>query len=579
MKISIISSLFAISPVFAQLALPQPPYLPPNATAGTVPTNSTNRPNTQWSNLIGNLLYFYEAQRSGKLPPTNRVPWRNSSAVDDGRDVKLDLSGGYYDAGDYIKCTYPLTFTITSLCWGAIDNGLGYDMSNQTAYLDDMLRWGLDWLMRAHPENSTLYVQVGDANIDNNYWGGDNDIPQPRPSFQINDTSPGTDAAASASAAFSACAAMYANRGFNGKYAQQTASLRNSTYASTLLTHAHALYTFAVKASGGMKTYQSSVPQVGDAYASSSYGDDLVLAALFLSWAENSSDFYREANSYYQQFKLSGYEGVLNWDSKTPALPVLFAQIAQSPNGPGSNLSQWQNEAEDYFDGLIDSKGGASYTKHGLLYFGDDSRDNSLNPALNAAMIMNRYASMATTDDKRVKYQTFVRSQIDYVLGKNPMSVPYIVGVNPNSPQNPHSAPASGGDDVGNINGDPIVTAHVLYGAVIGGPDKFDNFYDIRSDWPETEVALDYNAPMLTLTAMSILNQTTDPFYVSLQDGAYAAVKPQGLPCDSAFPSACTHPLPKKAQIAMAVVITVVGLAIIGAGFYYFLLTRSQKAQ
>lgn len=24
----------------------------------------------------------------------------------------------------------------------------GYDLANQTAYLDDMLRWGLDWLIK-----------------------------------------------------------------------------------------------------------------------------------------------------------------------------------------------------------------------------------------------------------------------------------------------------------------------------------------------------------------------------------------------------------------------------------------------
>ena len=54
-------------------------------------------------------------------------------------------------------------------------------MANQTAYLDDMLRWGLDWLMKvfktkfsnngavlsayiqAHSSPNTLYVQVGDS--------------------------------------------------------------------------------------------------------------------------------------------------------------------------------------------------------------------------------------------------------------------------------------------------------------------------------------------------------------------------------------------------------------------------------
>jgi hypothetical protein len=27
-------------------------------------------------------------------------------------------------------------------------NSSGYDLANQTAYLDSMLRWGLDWLIK-----------------------------------------------------------------------------------------------------------------------------------------------------------------------------------------------------------------------------------------------------------------------------------------------------------------------------------------------------------------------------------------------------------------------------------------------
>jgi hypothetical protein len=46
---------------------------------------------------------------------------------------------------------------------GRINTCTGYDMANQTAYLDGMLRWGLDWMIKAHPSNSTLYVQVGDS--------------------------------------------------------------------------------------------------------------------------------------------------------------------------------------------------------------------------------------------------------------------------------------------------------------------------------------------------------------------------------------------------------------------------------
>jgi len=84
--------------VCAQLSLPSP-FLPPPATSGAQSSNQDSVPNPQWSTLLGNLFYFYEAQRSGRLPSTKRVSWRNDSAVNDGSDVGLDLSGGYYDTG------------------------------------------------------------------------------------------------------------------------------------------------------------------------------------------------------------------------------------------------------------------------------------------------------------------------------------------------------------------------------------------------------------------------------------------------------------------------------------------------
>jgi endoglucanase len=34
-----------------------------------------------------------------------------------------------------------------------------------------MLKWGTDWIIQAHPNENTFYVQVGDGNLDNNYWG------------------------------------------------------------------------------------------------------------------------------------------------------------------------------------------------------------------------------------------------------------------------------------------------------------------------------------------------------------------------------------------------------------------------
>ncbi|KAF8529080.1 glycoside hydrolase family 9 protein [Hysterangium stoloniferum] len=580
---SLLISLIGISPSIAQIPLPSPQYIPPNATFGVSSSPSTSeRPNRHWSTLLGNLLFFYDIQRSGKLPSDNRVAWRNDSVPNDGQDANIDLSGGYFDAGDYVKATFPLSFTLMSVCWGALDYGAGYDNANQTAYLDSMIRWGLDWMINAHPNPRTLFVQVADSQTDQSYWGGDQDIPGPRPSFQINDSSPGTDAAAQASAAFAACSLLYSGQRINNTAA--SASLTNSTYAQTLLAHALQLYDFAVNASAGLTTYQTSVPEVGLAYPSTAYGDELVTAALFLSLTNSTSvhgaEFYSQAESFWRNYSLAGSNGVLNWDDKTPALPVLFAQIAMARSdlsSTGNNISEWKGEAERYFDDILGNKGPGFLTDGGLLYYSGESDGASLNPSLNAAMLMLRYAPMSTTAEKTVAYQDFARRQIDYALGKNPMSVPYVVGSNPNSPANPHSALASGGTDIGDIDASPPQEAHILYGGVVGGPDSHDRYFDIRSDWPQTEVALDYVAPMLTLAAYNVLTNNQDPFYTSLQPGAYDKLKPTGFPCDAAFQ--CHSPsLPTWATITMGTIVGLVGLFLTVLGLYWILLCIRAKS-
>lgn len=84
----------------AQLT-PSPTYSPPEATQGV--QSSSSSPNEQWANVLGNSLWFYDAQRSGRLDQGaygNRVDWRNDSALEDGSDWGVDLTGGFYDAGD-----------------------------------------------------------------------------------------------------------------------------------------------------------------------------------------------------------------------------------------------------------------------------------------------------------------------------------------------------------------------------------------------------------------------------------------------------------------------------------------------
>lgn len=216
--------------------------------------------------------------------------------------------------------------------------------------------------------------------------------------------SPGTDAASQTSAAFSACGALYNGQTFNSPYSS-VASLQNSTYASTLLTHAQQLYDFAVNAKGGQVEYQQSVPAVAAAYGSSGFDDDLTLATLWLSFATNTSSLMSQAQSYYSQFKLGGKDDVYNWDSKTPAIAVLFTEVISARSDlNGGSLSPWQSEAERYFDNITNGKSRGFLTKGGLLWYDGDSDDSSLNPALFAAQLMSMYAPYATSGSKTASY-------------------------------------------------------------------------------------------------------------------------------------------------------------------------------
>ncbi len=91
----------------------------------------------------------------------------------------------------------------------------------------------------------------------------------------------------------------------------------------------------------------------------------------------------------------------------------------------------------------------------------------------------------------------------------------------------------------------------MLYGAVVGGPDKQDRFFDIRDDYPQTEIALDYNAPLVAAAVSRIArNVTQDPPYTRSTGSANVA---SGLPTDSAYPARGGGGLSQGAKIAIAV--------------------------
>lgn len=101
--------------------------------------------------------------------------------------------------------------------------------------------------------------------------------------------------------------------------------------------------------------------------------------------------------------------------------------------------------------------------------------------------------------------------QADYILGKNPKAISYLVGYGQNYPIHVHHRGASIApvsvlhSAVSCIEGfetwyrRPQANPNIIYGGLVGGPSKIDDFSDDRSNYEQTEPTLSGSAPLVGL--------------------------------------------------------------------------------
>jgi len=54
--------------------------------------------------------------------------------MDDGCDVNHDLTGGWYDAGDFVKFNFPMAYSVTTLAWGMLSLGFNQVLNSHRMY-------------------------------------------------------------------------------------------------------------------------------------------------------------------------------------------------------------------------------------------------------------------------------------------------------------------------------------------------------------------------------------------------------------------------------------------------------------
>nr|AMH40381.1 glycoside hydrolase family 9 [Ramulus artemis] len=412
-----------------------------------------------YKEVLQKSLLFYEAQRSGKLPADQRVKWRHDSALNDKGNHGEDLTGGYYDAGDWVKFGFQMSFTATILAWGLIDHKKGYEAAGSLEEGRKALKWATDYFLKAHVSENVMYAQVGSCSLDHDYWGRPEDMTEARPAFMINTTHPGSDMAAETAAALAASYMVFKEV--------------DATYANTLLTHAKQLYNFAYKYRG---KYSDAFSDVRGCYNSSGYEDELVWGAAWLYRATGDKTYLTYAEKEYTPIQY--YIG-FSWDQKAGGADVLLAKITKD--------SKYLTKMKNYCDQIMNSQ---QRTPKGLIFI---SQWGSLS---NTAYVMQICLETAALGVNTAKYQAEAKKQINYMLGDTGYS--YLVGFGSKYPTHCHHRAASCPDAPAKCDWTQYSTTspnpQVLTGALVGGPGANDDYTDVRSDYVHNEVDTVYNA-------------------------------------------------------------------------------------
>ena len=406
------------------------------------------------------------------------------SVLDPDGDGCVDVSGGFHDAGDHVEFGMPEAYAGSTLGWGYYEFRDAYEKTGQNTHIETILRYFNDYFMKTTFRDSSGEViafcyQVGEGEIDHAYWNAPENDSMKRKGFFLTAEKPQTDYVAATAASL---AAGYLNFKDTDK-----------EYADKCLDYAEALYKFAMTHTKELSDNEDGPREF---YRSSKWEDDYCWAGMWLYKATKNKTYLDEAlgvlgNDYYAPPTY-----VHCWNDVWTGAICLIAECNDEDNYvinrymelSGKNSyeitdfwSQIEKQTKNCMSGGL---GTLSPEKYFFLSKWGSARYNTA--AQLAALVYDKY----NNNGKPSEYSEWAKSQMEYLLGKNTANKAYVVGYNENAVKYPHHRASSGLSKCE----DTSEQKHVLYGALVGGPDASDKHVDVTADYIYNEVTIDYNA-------------------------------------------------------------------------------------
>lgn len=453
--------------------------------------------------------------------------------LDPDGDGFIDCGGGMHDAGDHVKFGLPGSYAASTVGWGYYEFRDAYIETGNQEHVEDILRWFNDFYMKVTFRDESGKVvafcyQVAEGDNDHNYWNP----PELQDSVHYDDFARPAYFATADNPASDCCAGAAASLAVNYLNFKDT----DPEYAEKCLDTAIALYDFAAETHYADGINDKASLGYGSSFYDSSYAwDELSWAAVWLYECTGNYDYINAIISISDEPNEDGsydYTGYMKriivdtgniwqniwvhcWDTVWGGV---FAKLAPITNTARDwyifrwNLEFWSELPHVYPGNSADNLWNTEYE-----YTDEITSDNnylSRSPAKFA--VLNPYGSAryntaaqlcalvyqketAARNEEDSQFSEWAKSQMEYIMGKNPMNRCYIVGYAENSASHPHHR-ASHASTTLSMD-DPVDQTHVLWGALVGGPDDGDWHRDITSDFVYNEVAVDYNAAFVGAAA------------------------------------------------------------------------------
>ncbi|XP_010424526.2 PREDICTED: endoglucanase 19-like [Camelina sativa] len=404
-----------------------------------------------------------------------------------------------------------MAFTVTTMCWSIIEYGGQLESNDELGHALDAVKWGTDYFIKAHPEPNVLYGEVGDGKSDHYCWQRPEEMTTDRKAYKIDRNNPGSDLAGETAAAMAAASIVFRRS--------------DPSYSAELIRHARQVFEFADKYRG---KYDSSITVAQKYYRSvSGYNDELLWAAAWLYQATNDKYYLDYLGKNGDSMGGTGWSITeFSWDVKYAGVQTLVAKVLmQGKAGEHTAVfERYQEKAEQYMCSLLGkSTKNIKKTPGGLIFRQSWNNMQFVTSASFLSAVYSDYLSSSKRDLRcsqgnisPSKLLDFSKSQVDYILGDNPRATSYMVGYGENYPRQVHHR----GSSIVSFNVDQkFVTCrggyatwysrkgsdpNVLTGAIVGGPDAYDNFADQRDNYEQTEPATYNNAPLLGVLARLI---------------------------------------------------------------------------